>query len=338
MSSTFRTPSIVLLLSLAAAPLAQSKPTLLVLSKAENTLAVVDPDSLQVLRKVPVGEGPHEVCVSADGKTAFVANYGNQKPGNTLSVIDVDAGKELRRVDLGPLTRPHGLNECGGKVYFTSETSCAVGRYDPQSDKVDWVVGTGQAGSHMLTIDEVNGRLYTTNIGSDSVTIIDALGPAPGPGPKPVNVTVKKGPEGLALSPDGKELWVAPRQGGEIVVLDATTDTVKQSIPFKGAAYRLHFTPDGQRVLAPDLPNGEVVVFDAVTRKEEKRIQVAQAPIGTVVTPDSTRAFVACAGANKVVAIDLEKLAVTGTIDVGKAPDGMIWAAPRAARRTAVDE
>ena len=334
MFATVRTTSLALLIPLLASARLTAAPALLVLSKAENTLAVVDPVSLQVLRKVPVGEGPHEVVVSADGKTAFVANYGNQKPGNTISMIDIDAGKELRRINLGPLTRPHGLYECGGKVYFTSETTCAVGRYDPQGDNVDWVVGTGQAGSHMLTIDEPNGRIYTTNIGSDSVTIIDALGPGPGPGPKPVNVTVKKGPEGLALSPDGKELWVAPRQGGEIVVIDATTDTVKQSIPFKGAAFRLHFTPDGKRVIAPDLPNGEVVIYDAASRKEEKRIQVAQAPIGTVVTPDSKRAFVACAGANKVIVLDLEKLAVAGTIDAGKAPDGMIWAEPRTAKQT----
>src|SRR5688500_8743857 len=334
MLATIRRTSIGLVILLLAAPRLRAEPVLLVLSKAENTLAVVDPDSLEVLRKIPVGEGPHEVVVSADGKTAFVANYGNQKPGNTLSMIDVDAGKELRRVDLGPLTRPHGLYECNGKVYFTSETSCAVGRYDPQADKVDWVVGTGQAGSHMLTVDETNGRIYTTNIGSDSVTIIDALGPAPGPGPKPVNLTVKNGPEALALSPDGKELWVAPRQGGEIVIIDATTDAVKQSIPFKGAAFRLHFTPDGKRVIAPDLPNGEVVIYDAASRNQEKRIQVAQAPIGTVVTPDSKRAFVACAGAHKVIVLDLEKLAVAGTIDAGKAPDGMIWAEPRAAKQT----
>src|SRR5688572_33293933 len=130
MLASIRTTSLALLILLTASPPSWAKAVLLVLSKAENTLAVVDPDSLEVLRKVPVGEGPHEVVVSADGKTAFVANYGNQKPGNTISVIDIEAGKELRRVNLGPLTRPHGLYECGGKVYFTSETSCAVGRYD----------------------------------------------------------------------------------------------------------------------------------------------------------------------------------------------------------------
>ena len=50
--------------------------TLLVLNKADANLAFVDPAKLEVLAKVPTGEGPHEVDVTADGKTAIVANYG----------------------------------------------------------------------------------------------------------------------------------------------------------------------------------------------------------------------------------------------------------------------
>ena len=89
MFATIRTTAPALLILLLASTRLTAAPALLVLSKAENTLAVVDPGSLQVLRKVPVGEGPHEVVVSADGKTAFVANYGNQKPGNTMSIIEI---------------------------------------------------------------------------------------------------------------------------------------------------------------------------------------------------------------------------------------------------------
>jgi YVTN family beta-propeller protein len=47
---------------------------LLVLSKGDNTLTIVDPSSLQVVARIPVGHDPHEVTASADGKTAFVSN------------------------------------------------------------------------------------------------------------------------------------------------------------------------------------------------------------------------------------------------------------------------
>jgi DNA-binding beta-propeller fold protein YncE len=84
---------------------------------------------MKILGKVPTGDSPHEVVLSADGRTAFVANYGAQTPGSSLSVIDLETKKELRRVDLSPLLRPHGLQEIGGKIYFTAETNrshCAL--------------------------------------------------------------------------------------------------------------------------------------------------------------------------------------------------------------------
>src|SRR5581483_8708460 len=72
------------LLLFAASSFAQTPhPALLVLNKAEATLAIVDPAAMKVIGKVPTGTGPHEVAVSADGKLAFVANYGAQQPGNT---------------------------------------------------------------------------------------------------------------------------------------------------------------------------------------------------------------------------------------------------------------
>ena len=49
---------------------------LLVLEKAQNTLVVVDPGSLTIVARIPVGNDPHEVAVSDDGRTAYISNYG----------------------------------------------------------------------------------------------------------------------------------------------------------------------------------------------------------------------------------------------------------------------
>src|SRR6185503_8842886 len=113
-------------------------PVLVALNKADSTLAIIDPSTMKIISKVATGDSPHEVVLSADGKTAFVANYGARTPGSSISVIDLEAKKELRRVDLSPLLRPHGLVESSGKVYFTSETNRLIGRYDPATNRVDW--------------------------------------------------------------------------------------------------------------------------------------------------------------------------------------------------------
>src|SRR6186997_1265576 len=113
-------------------------PRLVVLNKEDATLVTVDPASGKILGTVPTGEGPHEVTVSADGKTAFVGNYGGASgPGNTISVVDLGAMKELRRFDASPLRRPHGMFFTDGKLYFTAETNRLVGRYDPASNQID---------------------------------------------------------------------------------------------------------------------------------------------------------------------------------------------------------
>jgi hypothetical protein len=94
--------------------------SLLVLSKRGHTLAIVDPSSLKVLAKVPIGDDPHEVIASADGRTAWVSNYGGGSL-HTLAVVDLVGQKAMPAVDLEPLQGPHGLTFVGGKTWFTAE-------------------------------------------------------------------------------------------------------------------------------------------------------------------------------------------------------------------------
>jgi YVTN family beta-propeller protein len=318
----------------------QPKPLLAVLAKAQDKLCFVDPDAMKIIATVPTGHGPHEVTISADGKTAFVGNYGDQTPGNSISVIDVESRKETKRIDLAPLHRPHGIAELDGKLYFTSETSCCVARIDLKTAKIDWIMGTGQAGTHMLAIDAADGRIYTTNIGGGGVSEMDlpatdADAATKGPPPSVLTIPVEGQPEGTALSPDGKELWAAGRANGVISIIDTASGTVRQTIHRGGLPIRLAFTPDGRRVLVSAAQAGEVVVFDAATKKEERRIAVGQTPIGIVVAPDSGRAFVSTQGGGKVTAIDLAKLEKTGEVAGIEGPDGITWVAPRAANPAA---
>ena len=87
---------------------------LLALSKRSHTLAIVDPVTLRVLARVPVGPDPHEVIASSDGKTAYVSIYGGGRY-HVLSVIDLVAQKALPDIDTGALNGPHGLAFVGGK-------------------------------------------------------------------------------------------------------------------------------------------------------------------------------------------------------------------------------
>ena len=132
---------------------AQSTPqrTLLALSKHEHTLAMVDPATLQVIGRAPVGPDPHEVIASLDGRTAYVSIYGGGRY-HAISVIDLVAKKAVADIDTGPLNGPHGLAFVGGKLWFTAEGAKAIARYDPATAKVDWIMGTGQNRTHMIYV------------------------------------------------------------------------------------------------------------------------------------------------------------------------------------------
>ena len=316
-------PGCVLLLCAAGLAADLPNPSLIVLIKGADQLAIVDPTSLSVSARVATGEAPHEVALSADGKTALVANYGARTPGNTISVIDLVTRKEVKRVDLGALHRPHGLAQVGGRIYFTAEANKLIGRYDPQSGTVDWLMGTGQNTTHMLVVSKDEGRIFTANIGSDSVTALDR-GPT-GSWTATV-IAVGKGPEGIALSPDERELWTAHSRDGGVSIIDVSREKVIQTIPnLTKRSNRLQFTPDGKRVLISDVNGGEVVVLDAASRKEIKRIPTGGQPEGLLITPDGARAFVGLGNGNAVGVIDLVSLSMTGKIETGPETDGLGW-------------
>jgi len=302
----------------------ESKGRLVVLNKEDATLVVVDPGSGKVLGKVATGEGPHEVTLSADGRTAYVGNYGAQTPGGSISIIDLTAMKEVRRVDLGPLRRPHGMWFADGKVYFTAETNRLVARLDPASGQVDWLLGTGQASTHMVWVNADATRIYTANIGSDSMTIMER-----GANPQAWNVTtvpVGKGPEGFDVTPDGRELWAAQSRDGGVSIVSLADKKVTATIDAQTKrSNRLKFTPDGRLALISDLDSGDLVVIDVAARKIAKRIPLGRMVEGVLVPPDGARAYVAVTGDNQIAVVDLKTLEVTSRIEPGKGPDGMAW-------------
>ena len=350
-----RTGAVLLLGGLLASTVLGAEPTpstaLLVLAKSDNTLAIVDPSSLQVIARVPVGPDPHEVIADADGKFAYVSNYGGGAY-NTLAVVDLVAQKALPPVDLGALRGPHGLVFVGGKVWFTAEAAKVIGSYDPATRTVDLVLGTGQNRTHMIFVSDDLERIITSNVSSGTMTIMEkifgggrgqspgqGLGPGPGPGgpmgPPRADwnetvVPVGRGAEGFDVSPDGKEIWAANAQDGTVSIVDIAAKKVTQTLAANVmGANRLKFTLDGKLAFISSLGGPDLTIIDAATRTETKRVKIGRGAAGILMQPDGSRAYVACSPDGYVAIVDLKSLEVTGRIEAGKQPDGLAWAVRR---------
>jgi YVTN family beta-propeller protein len=300
-------------------------PALLVLNKAESSLAIVDPATQKVVARIPTGEGPHEIAASADGKLAVVTNYGAKEPGHSLSVIDLVAQKEIHRLDLGPLGRPHGILFADGKFYFTVELNKLIARYDPASNQLDWLLGVGQNRTHMLVRNKYLNEFFTSNVDSGTVTAIEKSSDPSGW--KETNLPVGKAVEGIDISPDDKEVWVANAGDGTVSIIETASGKVIHTFDVRTKhSNRLKFTPDGKLALISDPATGELVIVDAATRTITKMLNVGNGPGGILIVPDGSRAYVALAGDNAVAVIDLHALEVSGKIPTGQGPDGLAWA------------
>jgi YVTN family beta-propeller protein len=343
---------------------ATPKAALLALSKQDHTLSIVDPADLRVVARIPVGDDPHEVIASADGKTAYVSNYGFGA-FHTLTVIDLVEQTRQPSIDLGALRGPHGLDFKLGKVWFTAEAAKAIGSYDPASGKIDWIMGTGQDRTHMVYVFADGKRIVTANVNSATVTIMEkteghADGPPPGMGPggpppgmppggapagaggpppgmqggpmpappggdwKLTVIPVGRGSEGFDVSPDGKEVWVANAQDGTVSVIDIAARKVTATLAAN--------VPGANRLkFTPDgklvliSPGSALVVLDAATHKEVKRLAGVHGSGGIQMQPDGARAYIACGSDGFVAVIDLKTLEMVGKVDVA-GPDGLAWA------------
>jgi YVTN family beta-propeller protein len=314
-------PSAVLTaaLYLSGSLFAQSAPkaSLLVLSKQDLTLAIVDATTLKVVAKAPVGNDPHEVTASADGTTAYVSNYGSGSY-NTLAVIDLVSGRALPSIDLGALRGPHGLTFVGGKVWFTAEGAKAIGRYDPATHKVDWVMGTGQNRTHMIHVSDDQKTIVTTNISSGTVSIIDMEPTRNGPGgglprgPGGPNRPGGPPPGGQGGPPPGGQGGPppnGPRPGGQgqggpnpggappMPAIDWNQTVVRVGNGSEG----FDVSPDGKEVWAANANDATISVIDLAQKKVVDTL-AANVPSANRLrfTPDGKLVLVS-SGANLVV-------------------------------------
>jgi len=328
--SPLRVLTLVLGLALHALGQAPANGALLVVTKQSHALAIVDGASLKVLATVPISDDPHEVAVGADGRTAYISNYGDARL-HTLAVVDLVGHKPLPPVDIAPLRGPHGLFLHGNTLWFTAGGSNALGTLSTVTGAVESVLGTGQDNTHLVWVSANGARIVASNAGSGTMSVFDhdlassaALGATSGW--RHTLIPVGMGAEGFAVSPDEHQLWVGNRDGS-IAIIDLTQEklaaTLDADVP---GANRLKYTPDGRRVLVTTHSGKDLMVFDAATRALVKRVPIAEKGASSIeIEPDGLRAFVSCPRDHIVAVVDLTTLRKVAAIDAGREPDGLAW-------------
>lgn len=325
-------------------PMVGAPTKLLVANKHSNTLSFVDPDMLRVETTISTGLNPHEIVITPDHRYAYLSNYA--PPGNTISVIDLMKRQHIKQISTGKYERIHGtaMAPDGRHAYFTAGQSGYVIEVDTRTNEVTRQIPTHGKISHMVYVSPDGTKLYTGNIESEDISVIDRAS-----GELLMKIPAGPGVEGMAFTPDRKYLWAMNQTGGSVMIIDMATHSVTETFELPGMPVRIRFTPDGKRaIIAHWIQDGEVSIVDVASRQVIKKLKIGKYAIGVEISADGKFAFVGCEDANKaehtgsgneqmehaaesdgVHVIDLEKLEVTGVIKTGLGPDPMmLWYPP----------
>ena len=273
---------------------------------------------LAVEQTVVVGVGPAGIALSPDGSRVVVTN----KAVETISVIDT----ATLRVTTGSLPGgPTGIVfGSDGSAYVARTGIGGVAVLDPQL-RPSRTIPTGRFPGAVA----FGNRLYVANAGDGTVTVVDPADPPP--------ITVGPQPSGLAVSPDGRLLYVADSGSDDVMVIDTTTLAAVATVPVGRAPAAV--VADARRAWVAG--ENQVTVVDAASRAVVASVGVGGGAVA--LSPDGGHLYVADADAGTVRIVDTFTLDVGPAVDVGGGPvaiaagrDGRVWVVCRDATSVAV--
>ncbi|NAS14442.1 YVTN family beta-propeller repeat protein [Poritiphilus flavus] len=308
------------------------KKYLLTVNRSAHDLSLISLSNQQLIRRIPVGIGPHELSLSKDNKLAFVANYGSypkpheeaisssqlewvEEPQNTITRIDLtDFSTET--FTIAGSEAHHGIltNVDGSVFWTTAENEAKLLELDGTSGEVLREYTT-MPGSHILKANRDFSRIFVSNIASNTVSVIDREKDSI------THISVPKGPEGLELSPDGQQLWVLCNSANKIVVLNTSTLEVIKTFDAEGKfPVKLAFI--NNEAWVANVFSKQISIFDASSFEFKGHIVLESTPLG--ITADNEQVFVSLPRKNTIEIYDPKTREKRGEFTQGMEQDGMV--------------
>ena len=313
--------------SFAGTPWAADRADLLVVEKKNNSVGFYSSSGRRV-GGVPVGETPHEVALSRDGRLAYVSDNGvlwmdyDGPGGNTVSIIDVASRSRVGILPLGKFHRPHGiaLDPNSSRALVTSENPDRIVLVDLDARAVIKDFDNGGTDPHMVSFGRDGVWGYVSNTATATVGAVHTV-----TGELKL-IDVGRGPQGSLLSSDGKTLWVTCRDDGRIDIIDTASLTRVGSIATGDGVNRLAATPD-ERLLVYSLQLANAVgIADIASGKEVARMPLGGAPLSISLSRDGTYAFAGVQDEDQIWIVSVPEREVVQVIDTppGTGPDPVL--------------
>ncbi len=260
----------------------------------DTTLSIwMDPEGqlLHCLDVFKCGPAPKGVAFTPDGKEIWVTLLGGPP---AVEVYSSSTREKLAEIDLGE----HGSVEIifssnGTKAYISQMETAQVYEIDTSARRVLRIFDTKSSWSKVMELSSDEKTLFVANWSGNDVSEIDLES-----GKLRRRLPTVKTPRGLHTTPDGKYLYVAGFDRGEIdkiSLIDGSRRTI-----FSGGRSIRHLTVDKERGLlyASDLSKDCIWVVDLKTDNVRKLAETDCKPNTIDLSPDGKVLYVSCRGAN----------------------------------------
>ncbi len=233
-------------------------------------------------------------------------------------------------------------SQMGYRVYVSNESSGDVSVIDPLNSVVvaTWPLGKrprgiavspdGQllyvalSGSPLAPPGVDESKLPPADKTADGIGVVDTLSGA--------MVKVIRGisdPEQLAISPDGKLLYVASEDTGLAMVIDAVQGVVIASAPVGGEPEGVGVSPDGTAVFVTSETAGTIARIDRTSNQVTGRVSVGLRPRDIAFSPVGSLAYVPGEFDASLTIVDWRRMQVLHSVKVageGARPKGIVAA------------
>ncbi len=241
----------------------------------DNVIAVIDPESLKILRTFPSGEDPETFAVHPNGNL-YISNEENAK----ASVFNPKTGALIAEIKVGIEPEGVAISPDGTRAIVTSESTNMLHVIAIPEHKIvaNILVGARPRAASF----SADGKLaYATSEISGEVKKIDvASGKIIGRMPLADD---KAKPKDVLPSRDGKHLYVAGGRANRVFVLDEKTLEIETEIPVGNRVWGLALSKDGTRLYTTDGASDQISVIDTTANKVTATIPVGKMPWGIVI-------------------------------------------------------
>jgi YVTN family beta-propeller protein len=255
---------------------------LFVTVESDHTLRIIDTGSRETVGTVKVSGRPNQVAVTPDGKYAIVPI----RDGDRVDIVDVVKREVVKSL---PIKEPHNALNTGSNryVYVSSMGSHEINIID--LEKMDYSAVIPAGGRPRPYAVSADGTImYVAVADLHGFVIVDVPHKkvlervemsAQHPTPHPLQYeTADTRTHGLALTPDGSELWVTSLLDDCVYVYDVKAKRFVGKVPTGGGPNWLAFAPEGKYLYVSDADSDDVTVIDVKNRREVTRIKVGRVP------------------------------------------------------------